>query len=176
MKRFVLALVAAAAAVVAAPSGAFAQASDTDTQTFTVTVAPVLSINAPLTGGVTIAHNGSDANQTFTTQTWTAVCNNGLGASVNFVITPFANGTTKRNASLSASITSSDAGAAWAMTVASGTTDYTNAVLPNATVAAASTGPGNANFGLNVVFLDTDYSALPAGSFVSTVTGTITAN
>ena len=41
---------------------------------------------------------------------------------------------------------------------------------------AASTGPGNATFGLNVTFIDTNYSVLPAGSFVSTVTGTITAN
>lgn len=173
MKRIVLAL--AAAAMMGVPGVLFAQATDTDTQTFTVTVAPVLSINAPITGGATIAHDTTDTNQVFPTQTWTAICNNGPGASLAFVITPFVNGTTKRNATLSAAVTSSGAGSGWAMTTASATTNYT-LPSPNATVSAASTGPGNATFGLNVTFIDTNYSVLPAGSFVSTVTGTITAN
>lgn len=175
MKRIVLAIVAAAAAVVGAPAGAQAQLTDSDTQTFTVTIAPVISINAPITGGVTIAHNTLDANQAFAAQTWTAISNNGAGATVDFVITPFSNGTTQRNARLTTGLASSDAGSGWSMTTITGTTDYTSGT-PNATVSAASTAPGNATFGLNVTFLDTDYSLLPAGSFVSTVTGTITAN
>lgn len=174
MKRIVLAVAALAAASLS-PGELFAQATDTDTQTFTVTVAPVLSINAPITGGATIAHNTTDANQSFPSQTWTAISNNGPGATVSFVITPFANGAIRRNASLTASLLSSDVGSGWAMTTASGTTDHTSAT-PNATVGAASTAAGNAAFGLAVTFLDTDYSALAAGSYVSTVTGTITAN
>jgi hypothetical protein len=175
MKRVVLTLAVALAAIAAGPQQLFAQATDTDTQTFTVTVAPILSINAPITGGATIAHDTTDTNQVFPLQTWSALCNNGLGASIDFVITPFANGTTERNAQLVAAVLSSDASAAWAMTTASATTDYLSAT-PNATVSAASEGPGNASFGLTVTFIDSDYSVLPAGSFVSTVTGTITAN
>jgi hypothetical protein len=175
MQRTVLALAAAAAIVVGAPGDLWAQLTDTDTQTFTVTVAPVLSINAPITGGATIAHDTTNTNQSFPSQTWNAISNSSAGATLAFVITPFANGSTQRNARLTGVVGSADVGSGWAMTTPTATTNYSS-TTPNATVSAASTAPGNATFGLGVTFLDTSYSTLPAGSFVATVTGTITAN
>ncbi|MCA9055594.1 MAG: hypothetical protein KDA75_17255 [Planctomycetaceae bacterium] len=181
MKRTVLALVAAVAAFVATSNSAFAQATDSDTQTFTVTVAPVLSITAPVnsTGNTvnpTIAHDGTDSNQTFANQVWSAACNNAAGAALSFVITPFANGTNKRNATLAASVASSDTGSGWAVSGAStATTDHT-AATPNGTVNFGSNASGDATFNIGVTFIDSNYSLLPAGSYVATVTGTIQAN
>ncbi|MEZ6067301.1 MAG: hypothetical protein R3B90_16715 [Planctomycetaceae bacterium] len=175
MKRFLLAVAAIAAIGMVAPQAAKAQATASDTQTFVVRIRPVISITAP-SNRVLIRHDRTDANQTFDPQLWVATTNNATGASIDWEITPFANGSTQRNARLTASVDSSDAAAAWTMGTATATTDYTSLVSPNADVTASSTGPGDGGFNLVVDFLDTDYSQLPAGDFVSTVVGTITAN
>jgi hypothetical protein len=174
MKRSFWAALAIAAVLFVAPQGASAQAVDSDSQFFIVEVAPVIAISAPAFPAI-IAHDTTDTNQAFATQTWSAITNNTTGATINWVITPFANGLTQRNARLTAGVASSDASAAWAMTTATDDTDYLSAT-PNGLVSAASEGPGAGTFGLNVVFLDSDYSQLPAGTYTSLVTGTITAN
>ena len=145
-----------------------------DSQKFTLTVAPTLTITAP--ADVPKTHDTTDANQTFDPQNWAVTCNNGAGATVAFSITTFSNGSAVRDSSLTVSVASSDqATANWQVTtVGAQSTDNVNSVN-TATVNADSDGPGNATFTVNVTFIDSDYSVLPAGDYVATVTGTLTA-
>ncbi|MCA9053976.1 MAG: hypothetical protein KDA75_09075 [Planctomycetaceae bacterium] len=124
---------------------------------------------------MTLEHDTTDADQSFPAQTWIASCNSPQGASVRFSITPFANGATLRNAGLAATINQSDAAAHWSLGTSSHRTDYA-AATPNAVVGASSSGPGDASFDLLVTFIDSDFSQLPSGDFVATMTGTISAN
>ncbi len=160
--------------VLASQSGAFAQT--TDSQTFNVIIDPVLSINAP--PAISINHNQLDANQVFPVQGWLAKSNNGIGATVSFstgtAFQAVVGATTyKRNAAMILSVGSADVGSGWATVVASATA---TAAAPVATVSAASTAPGDATLNLSMTFVDNDFSALPAATFSTTVTATITAN
>lgn len=169
-----------AVAVLSSQSGAFAQQTDSKTQTFSVVVPSTLSITAP--ASVSLNHDQTDANQVFPVQQWVAACNNALGANITFSTTTcFRNvvGTTtyKRNVRLALAIATSDAGSGWGVTVANDVTNYA-ATTPDeaAAVSANSTAPGAATFNLTATFLDTDFSALAAGTYSTVVTGLITAN
>ena len=168
----------AAAMLIAALTVSDASAQVSDTQNFTVTVDPELTITAPV--AVSITHDTTDANQVFAAQSWTVTQNASAGAAVTFSTNQaFTNATAnmKRNAKLDLAIATSDSAAGWTVSVASNQTDYANATPDEiATVSAASTAPGDAAFNLTVTFVDTDFSVLASGNYVTTVTGTITAN
>lgn len=173
MLRKFLTGVFCALVVLASQSGAFAQ---TATQTFSVGVPSTLSITAP--AAVSIIHNQLDANQVFPVQAWAARCNNGVGGTVVFetgsAFQAMVNGTTyRRNAQMTLSVGSADAGSGWATVVSSDSTTDQDGV---ATVTAASTGPGDASLNLLMTFIDNDFSVLPAATFSLIVTATITAN
>ena len=163
-------------AILASQQGAMAQPTATDSQTFNVVVESQLSIQAPAT--VSIIHDQTDTNQVFAAQGWLARCNNGLGGTVSFsTATPFqavVGATTyRRNAQMGLAVGTSDVGSGWATVVSSATA---TTVSPVATVSAASTAPGDATLNLSMTFVDNNFSALPAATFSTTVTATITAN
>jgi hypothetical protein len=159
-----------------APSSAWAAA---DTQSYTVNVTAVLTITAPSAASVT--HDATDANQVFSSQSWTIACNDPQGGSLTFAVSsPFTHttvGTYKADTKLVLAISSSESAASWSLGTSTDQTDYSNATPDNAaTVSASSTGAGNAVFGLTVTFVQADYSILANGAYSVTVTGTLTAN
>ena len=165
-----------AVAAMAFGQSAFAQ----NTQTFTVEVASALTITAPSDSSIT--HDGNDSNQSFGVSDWAVTCNNGSGATVDFTTTAvFENGTVERDLTMTVSVVSTDndsgGSPVWAVNPALTTysSDYANSDVAG-NVQATSAGPGNATLGLGMVFVDNDYSLLPAGSYTVVVTGTITAN
>lgn len=163
-----------ALAIVACAQNAFGQ-----TQSFTVEVASSVTLTAP--GDSTIPHDTTDANQSFGVSNWGVTCNNGAGATVDFRTTAvFANGATERDLQMTVSVVSTDSSGGspvWAVNPALTTysSDYANGNVAGH-VQATSAGPGNANLGLAMVFVDNDYSLLPAGDYTVQVTGTITSN
>ena len=161
-------------AVLASQSGVFAQT--TDTQTFNVVVPSTLSITAP--PAISINHDQTDTNQVFPVQGWLAKCNNGIGATVSFstgtAFRAVVGATTYvRNAQMNLAVGTADAGSGWATVVSSATA---TAASPVATVSAKSSAPGDATLNLSMTFVDNDFSLLPAATFSTTVTATITAN
>lgn len=162
--------------VTLATSLSFGQVSDTEV--FTVTAPVVLTVTAP-TATIGITHDKTDANQVFAVQSWTVAQNGSIGATISFATgTAFVNTVTssfKRDAKLDLALASSDTGSGWAITTATDTTDYGSADGV-ATVAAASTAPGDAAFNLTVTFITTDFSTMASGDYATTVTGTITSN
>jgi len=174
MARKFLAGIFGVVAVLAVQSGAQAQTSDS--QTFNVVVPSVLSITAP--PDISINHDQSDANQVFPAQGWLAKSNNGIGATVSFsTATEFratVGATTySRNAQMNLGVGSAEAGSGWATVVSSATA---TSAAPVATVSAASSAPGDGTLNLTMTFVDSDFSLLPAATFSTTVTATITAN
>lgn len=160
-------------AAMAVGNSAFAQ-----TQQFTVVVDDVLSITAP--ADVSINHDTTDANQEFAVADshWAVLSNQGAGATVTFTSSGlFTNvvgaNTYTRDYSMEVSIVN-DPDSVWSL---GGVSSYASAGnAPVGSVQAASTGPGNATLGLDVTFVDNDYSQLPAGSYTMAVTATIVAN
>jgi len=149
-------------------------------QTFTVVVGDVLSVTAP--EDLSINHDETDADQTFSVANWPVLSNNAAGATVDFTTDAvFVNGTTERDLVMTVSVVSTDNDASsnpvWAVTPALTTysSDYANSDV-DGQVQAASAGPGNATLGLAMTFVDDDYSLLPSGNYVVEVTATITAN
>lgn len=128
----------------------------------------------------TIRHDGTDNDQPFGLQQWEIRDNARRGATVTFETrTAFRNttvaGTIKRDARLQMSIARQEAGGTWVVTQA---TDQTNYAAGDefAIVSATSTGRGDAAFNLFVTFVTTDFSTLRAGTYSTTVIGTVTAN
>lgn len=154
---------------------AFGQVTS-DTQSFTVVVDNVLSV--AFGDDVQITHDGTDNNQVFSAQSCSVRNNNGAGAVVTFTGTPFvlSGGSVKRNARLNLAVASADSGSGWTATVNQFDSVITADPLPDvpAVVEATSTGPGDGALSLTTTFLETDFSTLPTGSYVATVTCTIT--
>ncbi len=157
---------------------AFAQLNGT--QTFTVTVNSAMSITSPSGGNAVLAHDTTDANQSFSASDtdWDVISNSGTGATVTFTNSGLFTNTVGSNIytrNLTMDLTeTTNTDNVWAV---SGPTTFTSTSgTTTGSLQAVSTGPGHATLGLNVTFLDTDYSLLPAGSYVMTVTGTIAAN
>lgn len=161
-------------AALAVGNSAFAQ-----TQQFTVVVSDVLSITAP--ADVSINHDTSDANQAFNVadSNWAVLSNQGSGATVTFSTDGrFTNvvgaSTYTRDYTMGLSV-ESDPDSVWnAVAGAASWASATDGAI--GTVQAESTGPGNANLGLAVSFVDNDFSQLPAGNYTLAVTATIVAN
>lgn len=156
-----------------------AQAAQTAQQKFKVTVPTNISITAPT--DASIVHDETDKDQAFPAQGWIVKGNTLAGLSVSFETqTPFihtTNGTSKRNASLALAYdsTSAQGGATWQITKPNDVTDY--AADDNvASVQAKSNGVGRVTFNLTVGFVTDTFGSFPAGDYVTTVTGTVTAN
>lgn len=148
-------------------------------ETFDVVVSSVLTITPP-EATVSIGHDGTDANQAFAAQSWAVASNDPDGATATFSSGVFQHTSAaayKADCQLQLAVGSSEASAAWDVAVASDQTDYANGVpVTSASVVAASIGAGNASLDLTVVFVQSDYSILAAGTYQATVTGTILAN
>lgn len=162
----------------AATSATVAFGQVNDTESFTVTVPAVLTITAPA-NGVTITHDGTDANNAFAVQTWSITQNpvNGATAvfSTNQVFTHATAPAFKRDVRLNLAVNASDAAAGWTVGTAADTTNFGTSDEV-ATVQASSTAPGDATLNLTVTFLTVDFSTLAQGDYSLTVTGTLTAN
>ena len=146
-------------------------------QLFEVTVLNSLTLIAP--PAAAIVHDTSDNDQVFPVQNWIAHTSGLTGANVTLeAISPFVNAVDSnflRDIKMDLAITSSDALAAWVVTDPTDQTAYASGV-DTATVSAQSSGAGLGQLGLTVTFVETDYSSLAAGAYVTTVEGTITSN
>ena len=149
---------------------------DSHSQFYTVSVADGISITAP--GGVVIAHDLTLSNQVFPEQTWTAYTTNTAGATVSLTLTKFQHQTFSffnHNSRIRLRIAQSDPTANWVTIVdrdrtfggffSSGDT---------AVVSAESFGPGAGELGITVSFLQGGLGFVISGSYVATLTGTIT--
>ena len=154
---------------------AFAQA--TASQTFTVRVPTNISITAP--ANILINHDETDNNQPFPQQGWVVKGNTLTGVTVSFATNQAfvhtTNATFKRNAKLDLALGATLGPATWNITQATDTTDYANNDGV-ASVQANSNGVGRANFNLAVTFITDGFGSFAAGDYVTTVTGTVTAN
>lgn len=154
-----------------------AEAQTTDSQIFTVRVPQNISITAP--SDVLINHDLTSADQAFGAQAWDVRGNTASGVTVNFAVnSPFVNQTNntfKRDARLSLAKGTTTGTANWTVTTATDQTNYTGSDN-SATVTASSDGAGRANMLLTVTFVTGDIGSVLAGDYVTTVTGTVTAN
>ncbi len=171
--RRLFALLAAVTVVASLAAQAHAQV---DNETFRVVVPSRLSISAPAPL-VSITHDETDNDQFFGAQQWTVMANSRLGATATFetnqVFTHTVDSTYKRNVKLD--LTKASGSATWLVTAPTDTTNYA-ASDEIATVTAASTQPGAANFDLTVTFIEETFADLADGNYEMTVTGTLTAN
>ena len=161
-------------AVVAVASAALAQSGS---QKYTVVVPSSLTITAP--ADVSLTHDESDNDQAFPAQQWVVKGNSLNGVSVSFATSQAFKHTTeptyKRDLTLGLAVASSNGPATWNVTQASDTTDYVGSDEV-ATVAASSNGVGRATFDLSVTFITDSFGTFAAGSYETTVVGTLTAN
>ncbi len=167
-------IVAIVALSVSAPMSAMA--ATTGTQTFTVTVPTAVSIVAPSAASLT--HDETDNANAFPAQSWVVKGNDPDGVTVEFsTTTPFVGpGSSKADVRLNLAVGTTQGPAGWTVTTAQDTTDYANAVPDNsALVAVQSNGVGRANLDLTVSFLGGSFGTYAAGSYVTTVTGTVAA-
>lgn len=146
-------------------------------QTFTVNVPANVSISAPV--NATLTHDETDNNQVFPSQSWVVKGNVLAGVNVVFATNqPFTHATDntfKRNAKLDLAAGAKLGPATWTVTKATDTTDYaTNKLV--ASVTASSNGVGRSAFDLSVTFITDTFGTFAAGSYTTTVTGTVTAN
>ena len=152
------------------------RAQDSHGQFYTVTVREGISITAP--GGTVISHDLTPTNQVFPEQIWNAYTTNSAGATVSLTITKFQHQTFtffNHNTRIDLRIAASDSTANWTTIVdrdrtfggffSSGDT---------ATVSAESFGPGAGELGITVRFLQGGLGFVISGSYVATLTGTIT--
>ena len=146
-------------------------------QTFEVTVLNSVALIAPPAAAIT--HDTSDNDQVFPVQNWIAQTTGLTGANVTLEAQgPFVNvldANFQRDIRMDLAITSTDPLANWTVTSPTDQTAYASGVQ-TATVAAQSSGAGLGQLGLTVTFVETDFSSLGAGAYVTTVEGTITAN
>jgi hypothetical protein len=149
----------------------------TASQNFTVRVPTNISITAP--ANILINHDETENNQAFPNQAWTVKGNVLSGVTVAFAtnqaFTHTTDNTFKRNARLDLALGTTLGPATWSVGQATDTTDYANSDGV-ATVQASSNGVGRATFNLGVSFITDGYGTFAAGDYVTTVTGTVTAN
>ncbi len=169
------------AALLLASSASTAMAATTGSQKFTVTVPSNISIVAPPTN-VSLTHKETDSNEVFEDQTWTVKGNTLAGVNVTFVaVSPFQHTDTsttfKRNALLGLAPGTLTGPATWTIVKGSDATDYANATPKNtATVKASSNGVGTAELKLSVTFITDGFGTFAAGTYETTVTGTVASN
>ena len=172
------ALTAAAAMLVAAMLVCPAAAQQSATMVYTVRVPTRVMIAAP-SGTASVTHSGTEADEAIAPQRWTVNQNSPAGAVVTFrtehAFTSTMVPLVKRDARLDLALDTAQSASGWMISVPSDQTDYASA-FEVAEVQAASTAPGRAAFDLTVTFLTGDIITLASGDYVTTVTGTITAN
>lgn len=126
-----------------------------------------------------IAHDETDNDQTFPTQRWRVRANVRDGVTVVFstdqAFTHTTDRTYKRDATLKLGVAWDLGPATWVVGQASDSTDYASGD-ETAAVQASSDRPGMAAFNLGVSFMTDTYGTFLAGDYVTTVTGTVTAN
>lgn len=154
-----------------------ASAQETDTQTFNVDVPVSLSIAAP-TASETITHDETDDDQSFAVQTWDVAGNPGAGVNVSFstgsAFTHNTNSAFKADVKLNLTV-KSESGADFTVPTFEDTTSIAGSD-ETATVVASSDGPGTAELDLAVTFITGAFTDLAAGTYSTTVTGTISSN
>ncbi len=164
-----------APAILAAITLGFAassQAQLVDSETFRVRVNSLMSIQAPA-ALVSQIHDQTNSNQTFPLQRWLVTANNPIGATAVFTtnqaFTHTVDATYKRNAGVTLTKFS---GAAWTVTTASATTNYSlgNEIV---SVAAESNTAGSAAFDIGVTLVEETFASLAAGDYEMTITGTL---
>lgn len=152
--------------------------AQTDDQSFEMQVPVVLSIAAPQ-DTVSLSHDETDTNQAFPAQTWDVSGNPGAGVTVTFAVaTPFeltGNTSLKADCLLSVSVRSETGADFEPVAPGSAQTNYASNI-DTATVSATSDGPGSAELDLAVTFISPVFSDLAAGTYTTTVTGTIASN
>lgn len=153
-------------------------AQQQDTERFRILVPGSVAINA--TNDLTqILHDETDNLQYFSWQPWQVVCNSSNGATMTMktdqAFTHTTNPTSKRNALLwlvGDTGTSNTDPDRWRITKAFGSTDYANGV-EIATVAAEANKANDAEFLLQVAFVEESFSDTLEGDYECTVVGTI---
>ena len=152
-------------------------AQTTGIQQYLVHVQQSVSITPPK--NVELTHDLSSNPQAFPPQSWIVAGNTTHGVTVNFAVTkPFTHSTNasfRRDARLSLATGSTTGPASWAVTQPSASTNYVGNVN-GAVVTARSNNVGRANMLLTVTFVTGDPGLLLAGDYVTTVTGTVSAN
>jgi len=165
------------AALLIASSASTAMAATVATQKFTVTVPANISIVAP--ANVSLTHDETETDQVFPAQQWVVRGNTLAGVNVSistgsaFQHTFDAN--SKRDAKVDLAVNSSTGPAAWTVTQATDTTDYTlgDGV---ATVQVSSDGVGRADLDVTVSFITNGFGTFASGDYETTLTGTIASN
>ncbi len=180
MRRF-LPFTVALAGCLSASRVAEAQQTDTDSQRFIISVPGNVQIIAP--GDILIAHDGMDANQVFPVQQWEVRGNVLNGVTTTFeVMQPFVHSidpTNFRDVQLDIVIASTLGPPItnWTVNVASDITDAFNGPPDNdALVQISSDFVGWAFVDLTVTFVDGSFAGLMAGTYETTVVGTVTEN
>ncbi|MFY9256034.1 MAG: hypothetical protein WAO83_21450 [Fuerstiella sp.] len=148
-------------------------------QLFQVSIDPEATILS-LSGDQFQNHPGVEGNLNFFESDWFVESNTSAGASVTFSAGPFVNQGNpayRRDTSLRLRNLRNRPGASWAFDNQADRTRYSNGKL-SAVVTMSSAGAGTARVGMRVRFLTelNPAGTLPAGSYVTTVTGTISAN
>lgn len=171
----------AIAALLLASSASTAMAATTGSQKFKVTVPSSISIIAP--ENVSLTHSETENNPNFGDQSWTVKGNTLAGVNVSLVAgSPFQHTTdtgSKRNASLGLTFgtLTGPTATVWTLTSGSDATDYAAATPKNtATVQATSNGVGTAELKLSVTFVTDGFGTFAAGTYETTVTGTVASN
>ena len=176
MKKFVWSLMGVGAFLVVAQ---VAQSALTDNQKFTVTVAKNVSITAPVADPSAALDPNSSATLAFPAEVWNVKGNVLNGVAVTFstdqAFTNTTDSTYKRDAKLTLSTASSTGPASWVIGTGTDSTNYAGGDGV-ATVTASSNKAGQANFNIVVEFLTVDIAEVAAGSYETTVTGTVTEN
>lgn len=135
------------------------------------------SITAPAQQSIT--HNNADAPQPFSEVVWNLISgSDAAGYITEWSCGPFvhsANANLKADSELSVRVLSSQGPANWTVSVANDHTDFA-AGKQTASVVAQSFAVGDGQAGLNVTFVNSDFSQLGAGDYTMTITGTIIAN
>ncbi|MCA9030397.1 MAG: hypothetical protein KDA66_06280 [Planctomycetaceae bacterium] len=172
--------IAIAAVVALAVMTQAAQAQVSDSQTFRVIVPQNISITAP-TPLVVDTHDGTDGDFAMPPQLWNVRGNVAAGVTVSFQVdSPFVHttdGTQIIDASMNVASPINTVGpAVWTSTGATTVaTDYAGG-SNTATVTYVSDAPGRGDFAVSVAFRGGSFGSFLAGSYETTVTGTVTQN
>lgn len=148
-------------------------------RTYNVIVAPIVSIQA-LDGFQSQTHTLAPGNVDFLESRWTLTSNVPAGASVTFAATPFQNDTdsnVRRDVQLRLQNLVADAGSNWTYNDRTDRSLYLRGDL-NASVSLSSGNAGSATVRVRVRFITEGNPAarLRAGTYATTLVGTISAN
>ncbi len=176
MRRLTLLTVAAVGSLLI-PQLAEAQQTDSASQRFIVSVPGNVQIIAPV--DAFLVHDESNADQVFPPQQWQVRGNVTTGVTTTFEVqTPFVHSLDPAelaDAQLDISIASTLGPAIWTVNTATDATDY-NGGDNDALVQISSAFVGWAFADLTVTFRTVAFAQLMAGSYETTVIGTVTEN